>query len=191
MTRRKMPLWWYEKRILDLFDKFPKDSKIKVTELLAEAQNPYTEIKEGSKINPESGRMESIIEQYEGMSPNKFYEALNSLEKKHSITRFKTPDNSKEVYFTNSKNVKLLQLSETMIKEIVDPLLGDLRREVEKTITSELKYIGKEENLSKKEERAIVNEITNTEELKLTLGRILVKHGKELKKSAYRQPTDN
>jgi hypothetical protein len=96
-------------------------------------------------------------------------------------------ENQKEVYYVKSKTVNLIQLSEDMINEETDLLLKEIRSEFDKTIKLELDYCKKHAPFENKgEERAFVNEILNEDELKLIRGRILVKYGKKLIKSAYR-----
>lgn len=120
------------------------------------------------------------------MGPNTLFHYLKFMDGTYIDKLQKTRKRQKEVYYTKSKTVKLLQLSKEMINQKTDLLLKDIRGEVDKTIKLELDYCEKHAPFEdKKEERAFVNEIMNEDELKLTLGRILVEYGKKLIKSAY------
>lgn len=164
MKKRKSGL--FKKRILDILPE--DDSKMQSTELFKEARKPWKD------------------NQYKGMGPNTASYYLKSLIKEGLVNRIHE-EHGKEVYYAkSSKNVKMMQLSEEIIKEKADLLLRELRRRLEKTIKLEVDYCEKNASFEDEEEKnAFVNEIINEDELKLTLGRILVEYGKELIKSAY------
>jgi len=167
---------YYMSRILALFPE--TFSKIQSTELLALARKPIIEKGKDGKQT-----------QRKGMGPNTFYQYLNKLIEKGAIKQLPLePNHPKDVYYTKCQNVKFFQISEELIKEKVNSLLKELPNELEKTIALELAYCEEECPFDDKdEERAFVNEILNEDELKLTLGRILVKHGNKLIESAYHQ----
>jgi hypothetical protein len=120
------------------------------------------------------------------MGPNTLFYYLKSMDGTYIDKLQKTRKSQKEVYYVKSKTAKLLQLSKAMINQKTDLLLKDIRGEVDKTIKLELDYCEKHAPFEdKKEECAFVKEIMNEDELKLTLGRILVKHGNKLIKSAF------
>ena len=164
MVRRKhqTQTGYYKKTILELF---PDDSsKIQSTELLRKARE-------------------------RGIGPNTFYKYLEELVEKRIVKRLPPdPNNKKEVYYTKNENVKLVKLSEEMIKKYTDPLLKELIKKLELTIALEVDYCNENSPFEdERDKREFVSDIINEDEIKLTLGRILVEYGKELIKSAYNE----
>lgn len=134
---------------------FPDDcSKIKSTDLLQKARKCH-------------------------MSPNTFYKRLEELIEIGAVKRIPpNPDNLKEKYYTINANVKLVQISDETIKKYTEPLVKELIEELRKTITLEIDYCNENAPFDNNDEKkAFINEILNEEELKLTLGRILIKQG--------------
>jgi hypothetical protein len=172
MTNQKHSRY-YMSRILGLFP--DNVSKIRSTELIALARKPIMEKGKNGKLT-----------QRKGMGPNTTYNYLDRLVKKGAIKKIES-EHTKDVYYTKCQNFKFFEISEELIKEKINAILRDLPMELEKTIKLELEYC--EENTpfdDTKDETAFVNEILNEDELKQTLGRILVKHGNELMEGAFK-----
>jgi Fe2+ or Zn2+ uptake regulation protein len=150
----------YKEKILELFT--DDSSKIQSTELLRKARERR-------------------------IGPNTFYKYLERLVEKGIVKRLPPdPNNKKEVYYIKNENVKLVKMSEGMIKEYTDPLLKELIKKLELTIALEVEYCNEHSPFEDEgDKRTFVNEIINEDEIKLTFGRILVEYGNKLVKSAY------
>ncbi len=153
----------YVERILNLM---PDDSKIRAKDLIDKAQKQILD----RKGRPIGG--------------NTLYRYLNFMQEKKYI--FKINDERKKaVYYI--KREKLSRFTEDMMKDRVDLLLKEVRKEFNKTISLELEFCKTNAPFKNiKEEKAFVNEIINEDEFNLTLGRILVKYGERLKRNAYK-----
>ncbi len=173
MPKRRNP-YRYENRLLALL---PKDgSKMQSTQLVKLASKSYV-----------SKEPNGTLKERPGLSPNTVYHYLEELIKRGIVKKLPTdPHHPKEVYYTKCGNIQLIQMSEEMIKERANSLLKELPKELEKTIAKEIAYCRIHAPFEDKDdERGFVNEIINEDELRLTLGRILVKQGNKLIKSTH------
>jgi Fe2+ or Zn2+ uptake regulation protein len=145
----------YKGKILELFN--DDSSKIQSTELLRKARAC-------------------------GIGPNTFYKYLEMLLENGVVKRLPPdPNNKKEVYYTKNENVKLVKMSEEMIKKYTDPLLKELMKKLELTIALEVEYCNENSPFEDEvDKRGFVNEIINEDEIKLTFGRILIEYGNKL-----------
>src|SRR5665648_262236 len=152
MNVRKFP-GHFENRILGiLHDDF---SKMQSTKLFNEARKPYTEMHADGKT----------VVRFKGQGPNTTSYYLKRLIKQGRVNRIHDPKHPKDVYYTKNKNVKLVQLSEDIIKETTELLLKELCIEFDNTIKGELAYCEKECPFDNKdEERAFVDEILNSDD---------------------------
>jgi len=176
LAKRRNP-FLYENRLLEIFQKY--GPKIQSKKLVDFAKATFT-------AKDSRGR----VQEHKGIGPNTVYFYLNELRNKKIVERVLIdPHHPKEVYYELRRNVRLARMSEELIKEKTKSLLPELQKELEKQIAIEIAYCEKECPFEDEEDKlGFINEIINDDELRLTLGRILVKQGNKLIKTSYLPP---